>query len=41
MESKLKNSKDISGNKFPDKEDYKEKLVKHLFKHFVRMQREY
>lgn len=33
---KTKILKDISGNKFPDMEDYKEKLVKHLFKHFCK-----
>ena len=33
---KTKILKDISGNKFPDMEEYKEKLVKHLFKHFCK-----
>ena len=33
---KTKILKDMSGNKFPDMEEYKEKLVKHLFKHFCK-----
>ena len=33
---KTKILKDLSGNKFPDIEEYKEKLVKHLFKHFCK-----
>ena len=33
---KTKILKDMSGNKFPDMEEYKEKLVKHLFKNFCK-----
>lgn len=33
---KTKILKDLSGNKFPDMEEYKEKLIKHLFKHFCK-----
>lgn len=33
---KAKILKDSSGNKFPDMEEYKEKLVKHLFKQFCK-----